>query len=375
MNDLGHYLASRGHDVTVISSSPDGAQSREDGPVHQILRPQRLKRLGRLRQLNGFHAFAFECRSVLMHREFDAVHCLNYHDAWGALRARKALRARGGGDFRVVYQMTGVPVARYFRSIPIDALMFREVVRSADDVIVLSRFAADCLRRDFGREGVLLPSPTVTAPFEAEQRNPPPYPRILFVGDLDEPRKGAILLARAFAQVRRDHPQAELAYSGRCSETTRAAISAALPEDMRESVIFHGIGKVGDLPGLFASATVVVNPAIWEALGNVLIEALAAGTPVVGCNHAGIPDIIADPRIGAVFEPGETVAGAASNVEGLARALLQCIALAAQPGTEALCRLRAHAFGWDRLGPAYEALLAGAAVSGPAGEARERIPA
>lgn len=327
-----------------------------DGPVHRVFVPQRLRRF-KMRQINGFHAFALDCRDAILAGGYDAVHCLNYHDAYGALLARK----RSGRPLRIVYQMTGIPVARYFRAVPIDGWMFRRVAAEADSVICLSRFAIDCLQRDFGRQGVLIPSPTVTDPFEAAQRTTPARRRILFVGDADEPRKGALLLARAFPRLAARHPDLELHLSGRCGAATARALREALPEALRPSLVIHGIGRIEDLPALCASAAVVVNPAIWEALGNVLIEALAAGSPVVGAAHAGIPDIIDDPRIGRLFDPGETRV-AATNLDGLAAALLEAFALATRPETAALCRARARAFGWDRLGPRYEAVLTGQPV-------------
>src|SRR5262249_3921759 len=132
----------------------------------------------------------------------------------------------------------------------------------------------------------------------------------------------------------------------------------AVPEGLRPDIAFLGVGKVQDLPALYARSTVVVNPAIWEALGMVLVEALAAGTPVVGCCHGGIPDIIDDPRIGSLFAPGST-RRFATNVEGLTDAIRRTIRLAALPETAKLCRARAQAFAWDRIGPLYEAVLYG----------------
>ena len=197
------------------------------------------------------------------------------------------------------------------------------------------------------------------APSCEAQAKPAPdgITRILFVGDADEPRKGALLLARAYAAARDGFgAAARLGYSGRMSGATRTAILDALPEALRAEAEFHGVGAIEDLPRLAAAATVVASPAVWEALGMVLIEALAAGTPVVGCAHAGTLDIIDDPRIGALFEPGP-FRHVATNAAGLAEALRRAVALAALPQTEALCRARAAAFSWDALAPRYESLL------------------
>jgi phosphatidylinositol alpha-mannosyltransferase len=354
LNDLSVFLTQRGHDVTVVTTSPEQGGSDTCNGVRRILLPQRLQALRNFRQVNGFHAFAFDCGKVIRDGGFDAVHCLGYHEAW---RIVEQFRGRKGP--RVVYQMTGIPVARYFRSVPLDRIMFNRVVRLADEVICLSRFARDCMLRDFSRESLLIPSPTDTAPFMALPRSAPLAPRILFTGDADEPRKGALLLARAFALLRRD--DAELHFSGRCSDTTQSRIRACAPPSMQDRIVFHGVGQVEDLPALYASATVAVNPAVWEALGNVLIEALAAGTPVVGCDHGGIPDIIDSPEVGVLFAP-RMEGGLATNVEGLADALARGLDLGGRDDTASACRARAEAFGWRKLGLLYEAALCGDSV-------------
>ncbi|MEB8387396.1 glycosyltransferase family 4 protein [Rhodobacteraceae bacterium KMM 6894] len=351
LNDLSLFLARRGHDVTIVTTSPEGRSVEMRDGIRWNFVPKRLSFLKQLRQINGFHAFAFDCARVVKDSDFDAVHCLGYHEAWGILGQRS-----GGRCPRVIYQMTGIPLARYFRSVPLDKMMFNQVARRADGVICLSKFARECMKRDFGRDSLLIPSPTETTPFLAAPRVKYDTDRILFSGDADEPRKGALLLAQSFARLNR--AGTELHFSGRCSSATEREIRARLPHDMQNRVVFHGLGRVEDLPALYASAAVAVNPAVWEALGNVLIEALAAGTPVVGCDHGGIPDIINTNKVGAMFAP-EIQGSVATNVEGLTDALGHGLNLARRPETAELCRKRADAFSWNSLGPAYEAALMG----------------
>jgi len=370
LHDASHWLAARGHTVSIITSArgpqggpPLGAARRreeQDGRVRRIILPQSEPLGAHLRACNHLHRFAFQVCDEILAGDYDVVHCLNYHEAWGALRAR-----RRGGRHRIIYQSVGVPTWRYFWRIPLDGWMFRRVVRDADVVISVSRRAADLLWEDFGRRSVLLRAPTDLRPYLAQQKPPPDGRlRILFTGDLTEPRKGAVLLARAFARVRAAFPGAVLEYSGASDDAVVAAVRAATPAVVFEAITFHGVGDVAALPELYARATVFVSPAVWEAQGMVLVEALAAGTPVVGCNHAGVPDIISTPAIGRMFEPGPIVDHVSVNDIGLANAILAVAALAALPETAARCRAHAGAFGWDLLGPHYEEVLLGTARPG-----------
>ncbi|BDG73219.1 glycosyltransferase [Roseomonas fluvialis] len=170
-------------------------------------------------------------------------------------------------------------------------------------------------------------------------------------------RKGAVLLARAYAIARaRLGAHARLGYVGRMSAHARDCVLAELPTPLHAEVELHGVRGLDELPGVLASACMVVNPAIWEALGVVLVEALATGTPVIGCDHAGIPDIISDDAIGVLCAPG-SVRGAATNAGGLAEALLQGASLAADPATPAKCRARAMAFSAAVIEPGCDALI------------------
>ena len=82
----------------------------------------------------------------------------------------------------------------------------------------------------------------------------------------------------------------------------------------RESLEAHFAGTktnfVGYLQGLelasaFASADAFVFPSRTETLGLVLLEAMAAGCPVVAARSGGIPDIVTDGVNGYLFEPDD----------------------------------------------------------------------
>jgi glycosyltransferase involved in cell wall biosynthesis len=94
------------------------------------------------------------------------------------------------------------------------------------------------------------------------------------------------------------------------------------------------------VPAWLAAADVLVLPSIYEELGSVLLEAMAAGLPVVASAVGGIPDTLGD--AGRLVPPRDPAALAAAVDE-----LLDHPALAAQLGDAA--RRRATAFSWDVL--------------------------
>jgi glycosyltransferase involved in cell wall biosynthesis len=66
---------------------------------------------------------------------------------------------------------------------------------------------------------------------------------------------------------------------------------------------FVGYLQGEELAAAFASSDAFMFPSRTETLGLVLLEAMAAGCPVVAANSGGIPDIVIDGVNGYLFEP------------------------------------------------------------------------
>ncbi|MBI3088128.1 MAG: glycosyltransferase [Candidatus Omnitrophica bacterium] len=71
---------------------------------------------------------------------------------------------------------------------------------------------------------------------------------------------------------------------------------------IRERVIFTGFRS--DVPALMQVVDVAVLPSFFEGMGRAVLEAQAAGRPVIASRVGGIPDLIADGASGILVEPG-----------------------------------------------------------------------
>ncbi len=353
VNDLSAYLARRGHEVSVFATAPNAAIEQRGDVTYHLLR----ERLGRRpRQLNSLHSYAWRLPRPLAAADADAVFCLNYFDAWAALRARQRLGAR----HRVIFQVVGLPSRRYFRAVPLDAWFMHTALHAADRVVAVSRFAAEMLASEFDVRADVLPVPVVMREFEAPAAPVDvalDAPVLLFVGDADQPRKGAALLCRAFVKLRARQPGAKLVFSGQASAATITRL-LALPglAAVRDGIEFRGLGAVDALPALYRAASVTVLPAVFEALGMALIESLASGTPVVAARHGGALDVVVGPLVGQLFDPGPG-AEQSENEDGLVAAIVDTVSRGKTDLVRQACVDRAGLFSWDTLGPRYEALL------------------
>ncbi len=91
-----------------------------------------------------------------------------------------------------------------------------------------------------------------------------------------------------------------------------------------DRVRFEGAVPRARIGGYFAAADLFVHAAVIEAAGNVVLEALAAGCPVVAADGGGPREYIADGRTGYVVPPGDPEAMADRIAALLTNAALRC---------------------------------------------------
>jgi len=84
-----------------------------------------------------------------------------------------------------------------------------------------------------------------------------------------------------------------------------------------DRVVFAGQVADADLPRYFALADAFAMPSTGEGFGIALLEAAAAGLPVIGGNRDGSVDALADGRIGRLVDPGDGVEIAAAVADAL----------------------------------------------------------
>ncbi|OIO53456.1 hypothetical protein AUJ46_05095 [Candidatus Peregrinibacteria bacterium CG1_02_54_53] len=187
--------------------------------------------------------------------------------------------------------------------------------RRADRVTVISRSLL-ARAQAFGRTDVILIPNGIDVPAIdhacGEMKKIPG--RILFVGRL-EPMKGVDVLLRALArllEMRKDTnggPDIHLRIVGRGSEE-KVLKKLAFDLKLSEHVTFAGFVPLPRVFDEFAQAQIFCGLSRSEALGNVFLEAQAAGCAVVATRTGGIPDIVEDGKTGILVTPDDAEAAA-----------------------------------------------------------------
>lgn len=352
LNELAAYLSQRGHQVTVISGKPGPTQVREDSGYTTICRRQLWHPVLAKAGIRESHAFFPVLLGELLHRRFDVVLCCAFLDAYAAILARKIT-----GVPCVFWVNSLPPRVRYVREISAGGGFFRKVIRDTDEMIVLSSYMQDWFRERHGRSGLRLPVPVDTELFPLSTDRDHEHPVILCASALDDERKGGRTLMRAFDLLKRRRPAARLRVSAAVSETKRAELIELVSSEFRGDVEFLGAGDVKELPRRFGSAAISVLPSMWESFGMVVVESMAAGTPVVGTRDGALPELIRDSSVGRLFDAGQNCVVEPTNVDGLAQAMGECLDLSRKPETAHRCRAAAEAFGWPAVGPRFEEIF------------------
>lgn len=133
--------------------------------------------------------------------------------------------------------------------------------------------------------------------------------RVLYAGVLT-PLKGVHRLIDAFALIAPEFPRSRLVIVGRRQNQNYAEelYRQAARLDLAARIEFVPPVSQGQLAVLMAQSNVVVLPSLSEGLGRVLVEAMAAATPVIGTEVGGIPDLIENGVNGFLVPPDDAPA-------------------------------------------------------------------
>ena len=225
----------------------------------------------------------------------------------------------------------------------------RRVSRRIDAGIAVSGAAAAFLRRVIPVPVEIVPNGVDVGRFAhpgAPARGLPAGRKVLWVNRLD-PQKGFRVMLDAFEHLPAELDDVHLVVIG--DGRDRDALRS-LPERIRPRVLYLGTVAHDLLPAYHAAADLFASPAVGqESFGIVLVEAMAAGLPVVCTDIPGYREVVRDGVEGVLVPSGNpaALAGAIARVldePALASAL-------AEAG-----RRRAAGYSWEAVLPRLEAV-------------------
>ncbi len=198
----------------------------------------------------------------------------------------------------------------------------REQAVHVDRFIAPSRYFADLMARRLDLDSTrvsIVPSGLNLDGYPSSLPEPPPHPTVGYLARMC-PEKGLDTLIRAFVLIKQGNrvPGVKLRVAGSCGPTDEKFLSKAKHElkaaGCEGDAAFHPNLDHAEKVNFLRSLSVFSVPASYgEAFGLYLIEALAAGIPIVQPRHAAFPEIVEDTGGGLLCEP--------ENPQSLAKAL------------------------------------------------------
>jgi len=265
-------------------------------------------------------------------------------------------------------------------------------LEDASLILACSRFVAEGIRRRYPAAAARCHElhNGVDARFLEITSDPAASRTVLFVGRLC-PEKGVHALLAAMGEVLRAHPHASLRLVGPLDLSPKEFVDPHRRDPMFERLawyytnpsayydlicreasaldgraLLHGRVPNAQLGSHYARAGIFVFPSLWhEPFGIPVIEAMAAGLPVVATRSGALPEVVVDGETGLLVERGDTAALGAAIDRLLSEPLLRRRMGAA--GRERVRRF----FTWDhcvtRLEQLYGSILGEAASAAAVG--------
>ena len=333
---LRNLLSRRGVDVTILTGRPaDNGAPGPDDAERGVVRVGRARTIGTggtfIQATIGLGA-AYNFHRALRQGQFDV---LNIHGPCDFGLAFWGLSMFKGPKVLTLHSC--FPDARWRHRV---SAYYRWVFRRAAAVIAVSDATAQSMERYARFQSTIIPNGIDTDYWRAA-----PSPRYLlpgtrnlvYLGRLEE-RNGPDVAIEAFTRLARVLPDTRLIMAG--DGPLRDDLEAMVPPELRARVEF--LGAVYDQrPELLASSSVFLLPARAVGFSIMVLEAFAAGLPVVA-----LPSLGTD-RAGDHWS--NVVVAKENNAAAFADAVLETLR---QNQGERIARGRAiaDAFDWDRIG-------------------------
>ena len=336
---LYENLRLRGHDVRIITAS-HGPQRASEGDILRIGVGFSMPTNGSVGTLTFSPRYIVQVRQLLERERFDLLH---FHEPFVPFLSLFLLR-----ESRSVNVATFHAYAGFSPSYELGSRMMGGYAARLDGRIAVSAAARHFIDRFFPGDYKVIPNGVDVPRFASAvpiSRWQDGTPNVLFVGR-HEPRKGLLDLLKAHRILRKTGHGNRLLIVGSGPQEREARRYVAT----RGLQAVEFLGRVSDAEKaqLFRTVDVFAAPATGrESFGIVLLEAMAAGAPIVASDIHGYKGVVRRGREGLLVPPHEPKELAAAIARLLADPALRAEMSAAG-------RLRAEEFSWPRVAARVE---------------------
>lgn len=297
---LDHHFRALGHDTRIIAASTTDEDVLGDHVIKVSGAISPVPFSGSTARITLSPQVYQRVKKILRDEKFDVVHVHEPSVPVLSLAVLRHSHSLNVGTFHAyresnaLFDVAGPIVKRIFNRL--------------DGRIFVSEAVRDYVTRYFPGDHVIIPNGIDYARFSSPDIEPiarfdDGRPNILYVGRM-EPRKGFRHLLRAYPYVKAAIPEARLIVVGAYSDKDKAPFLRYARTHRVRGVHFVGYVSPEELPRYYRTATVFCAPNTgFESFGIILLEAMAAGLPIIASDIAGFRSVIDDCSEGMLVPP------------------------------------------------------------------------
>lgn len=293
INDLAIALQKIGHQVSVLA--PAETEDHLPDFVTSVGQPRAVKYNGSVARLSFGPVTARKVSKWIEDGQFDVLHV---HEPLAPSVSVLAVWAAKGPI--VATWHSSVDKSRMILSL---AKLAQTAMEKISARIAVSEAARTTLINHVGGDAVIIPNGVDTSAFiDAHPISgwPGEGKALVFLGRVDEPRKGLEILLAAFPIVRKEFPNLRLLIAG---PGDPEELIDEVPVADRNAIVHIGKISNDEKPDVFASGNIYVAPNTGgESFGIVLLEAMASGVPVVASNLHAFERVLEYGKAGVTFK-------------------------------------------------------------------------
>lgn len=192
-------------------------------------------------------------------------------------------------------------------------LMQTVVSRRLDHIITVSEDSKRMNHRDFGvpMEKQTVVYNGIDTDIFKPVRTAKNSRDIIFVGNIEDGKKGFVYLLKAMKHVKSDVRLVVVDGGAPHRKVTNMLIDKL---ELRNKVHFAGTASTDDLVRLYSQSAIAAVPSVYEGFGFPAGEAMACGTPVISSDGGALPEVVGD---AGVIVPARDEAALASAIDSL----------------------------------------------------------
>ncbi len=303
---LSRELQSRGHEVSILAPCTRGEPAVDIGGVDLRVfgRSVPVPTAGSIARISFSVWHEWRLKTMLENEKFDIVHIHEPLMPMFALTASRFSPSTTIGTFHAYNEGRGRGYMFWKK------VLNRGAIR-LNGRIAVSEPAKQFANRYFKGDYRVIPNGLDVDRFSTSA----PKPSILkddalnlvFVGRVNEPRKGLRYALGAYSLLKWQYPKLRLIVVG-AGVPDRESYQI-MGERALDDVVFVGPVSEAELPGYYQNADIFLAPNTGkESFGFIIIEAMSATTPIVASNIPGFASVMTDGKEGLMFPPKDEAA-------------------------------------------------------------------